>query len=321
MTQKVVFFGSSQGVFSNRHFNELIEAPCKIVAVVNTPSSKHISTNTDKSNCPSFAEVAKELNIPVFQSHNPNSKDFIKAMEDLSPDLFIAVGYMFLLKEEILSVPNFMAVNFHASLLPAYRGKHPVFWALRNDEQYVGLTVHVMNSHLDKGDILYQIRIRTRKDDSVSALYSRIIDESKNLIGELIKDTKKGWIYGVAQSDVEASCYSSVSEDDYKLDWSWDADKLSHWINTSPGQCYYNITNRKSLSTRTKKVFFTEARVIKKMHNKYPGTLLRVDKRGCTVAAGRNAIRIYKVRIENRKDKKGQQFCFEIGLKVGDLLK
>ncbi len=285
MTQKVVFFGCSQGVFSNRHFNELIKTPCKIVAVVNVPSSKRISTNTDKSDCLSFVEVAKELNIPVFQPHNPNSKDFIKAMEDLSPDLFIAVGYMFLLKEEILSVPNFLT-TFAMTYFP-----------------------------------LYQIRIRTRKGDSVSALYSRIIDESKNLIGELIKDTKKGWIYGVAQSDVEASYYSSVSEDDYKLDWSWDADKLSRWINTSPGQCYYNITNRKSLSARTKKVFFTEARVIKKIHNKYLGTLLQVDKKGCTVVAGRNVIRIYKVRIENGKDKKGQQFCFEIGLKMGDLLK
>ena len=51
------------------------------------------------------------------------------AIAALEPDLFLAVGYMFRLKAEILAVPRIVSANVHASLLPAYRGRSPVFWA------------------------------------------------------------------------------------------------------------------------------------------------------------------------------------------------
>ncbi len=76
-------------------------------------------------------------------------------MAALCPDMFVAVGYTDLLRAPLLAVPRILAANFHASLLPAYRGRHPVFWALRHGERWAGLTVHVMDEGFDTGDVLY----------------------------------------------------------------------------------------------------------------------------------------------------------------------
>ena len=155
---------------------------------------------------------------------SPNLPEFVDAMRRLSPDLLIAAGYSQVLGEQILSIPRLLPVNFHASLLPAYRGKHPVFWALRNGERWAGLTVHVMDAGLDTGDILYQVRVRTRAQDSVATLYDRIMDRSVNLVGLLVKDAEEGTLGPRPQPEVGASYYSSVDEDDFRLDWTRDAE-------------------------------------------------------------------------------------------------
>ena len=180
---RVVFFGSSPNIFSNRHYAALEQSPCDIVAVVDTPAKARSSTNTVRSSFQPFTDKAVSSGIPVFEPNSPNEFDFVREIGRLEPDLFIAVGYIRLLKEDILSVPRVMAMNFHASLLPAYRGKHPVFWALRHGEKSAGLTVHAMDPHLDTGDILYQVRVRTRRRDTVAALYDRIMDASTRLVG------------------------------------------------------------------------------------------------------------------------------------------
>ncbi len=176
---RVVFFGNSQSFFSNRFFTPLLDAPCDLVGVVDVPPTKRQSTNPMTATRQfSFVDTAHARGTPVFEPLNPNTPEFIGALAANSPDLFIAAGYMFLLKPSLLSIARMVAVNFHASLLPAYRGKHPVFWALRNGEREAGLTAHVMDPRFDTGDILYQVRVRTRKRDTVSTLYDRIIEKS-----------------------------------------------------------------------------------------------------------------------------------------------
>ena len=45
MTMRVVFFGSSQNVFSQRFYEALAQTACEIAAVVDVPAGKRSSTN------------------------------------------------------------------------------------------------------------------------------------------------------------------------------------------------------------------------------------------------------------------------------------
>ena len=307
---EVVFFGNSQSVFSNRHFQALTETPCELVGVVDVPPSKRASTNPATTDFPSFVEVARQQEVPVFEPASPNLPEFVKAISNLSPDLFVAIGYANLLKEDILAVPRILPVNFHASLLPAYRGKHPVFWALRNGERWAGLTVHVMDTGIDTGDILYQVRVRTRKRDSVATLYDRIMAQSVKLVGRLIEDAQKGTLRHTPQPESGASYYSSVHEDDFRLDWSWDAEQLRRWIQISPGQCFCDIAGRR--------VFFMDAEVVQRISDVSHGVLVQIGRTSCVVAAGKNALRVHQARINQEDEKSMPQLCRELGLEQGD---
>ena len=49
-----------------------------------------------------------------------------------------------MITEEILNVPRLGAFNMHGSLLPKYRGRAPINWAVLNGEKETGVTLHHM---------------------------------------------------------------------------------------------------------------------------------------------------------------------------------
>lgn len=206
---KVVFFGNSEGAFSNRHFEALLMLPCAIVGAVDVPPARRASTNTAVA-ATSFVATANDRGIPAFEPASPNTPAFIAAMQHLEPDVFLAVGYTNLLKAELLGIPRLLAANFHASLLPAYRGKHPLYWALRNGEEWVGLTVHVMDHELDTGDILYQVREPVLPGDTVADLYEKIMIQSVPLVGRLLADAEAGTLTRRPQGTAGASYYGAI---------------------------------------------------------------------------------------------------------------
>jgi methionyl-tRNA formyltransferase len=313
MTIRILFFGNSQSTFSNRLFETLVGTPGELAGVVDAPAEKRRSTNPEDEERPSFVHLARSSGIPDFEPHSPNHPDFVSRAGELSPDLLLCIGYPRILKKDILEVPRLLAVNFHASLLPAYRGKHPVFWALRNGERWAGLTVHQIDPGIDTGDMLYQVRLRTRKDDRVETLYDRIIERSRELVGKLVADLARGGIVGVPQEPGAGSYYSSVKEADFRLDLNRPAETLRRWIHTTPGECYLELTSQRA--------YIPAARVIPAQTSRpTPGLISHLGKRSGTLEAGRDGLRLSRIRTADGKTISFARFCANLGLGEGDFL-
>ena len=58
------------------------------------------------------------------------------------------------MKPELFSIPRLGAINFHPSLLPAYRGPAPLFWTFKDGLEKTGLTIHKIAKGEDNGNIL-----------------------------------------------------------------------------------------------------------------------------------------------------------------------
>ena len=310
---RIIFFGNSQSVFSNRFFSPLLDAPCKLVGVVDVPPVKRQSTNPwTATGLPSFVDAARAGGTLTLEPSNPNTLDFAGTLAALAPDLFLAAGYMFLLKPQLLSIPRIVAINFHASLLPAYRGKHPVFWALRNGERLAGLTAHVMDPRFDTGDILDQVRVRTHKRDTVSTLYDRIIERSVSLVPRLITDAAQGTLHPIPQPEASASYFSSVSDENFHLDWNRPADSLMRWIQISPGECWRKVGS--------KRVYFMDAEAIRYSGEATPGQMIQLGRYSSTLATGEGALVLRRVQPEGEGKCSLSRLCAELGLKEGDVL-
>jgi methionyl-tRNA formyltransferase len=209
---KIVFFGSSTSAFSNRHFAALAESPCSIVALVDAPAGGPVSTNQATASA-SFVDYAGGLGIPAYAPQKPNAPDFVETLTALKPDLFIAIGYTGIMRSRLLSVPRILPVNFHASLLPAYRGLHPLYWALHNGEQYAGLTVHVMDEGIDTGDILYQVQVPVEPGDTVATLYDRVMVASVPLVPRLVASASAGTLVRRPQGSEGASYFGHTEQE------------------------------------------------------------------------------------------------------------
>jgi methionyl-tRNA formyltransferase len=282
--------------------------------VVDVPVSRRSTTNAAKVDNGSFIQHARENGIPIFAPEKPNAPDFVEAMRALSPDLFIAVGYMLLLKAPLLSVPRVAAANFHASLLPAYRGKHPVFWALRAGEKWCGLTVHEMGAGLDTGDIMFQVRVPVREGDSVSALYDRIMTESVPLVSKLVS-AAAGRIPRAPQPAEGGSYFGATKDEDFRLDWRKDAATLVRWIAATPGKCFFVAGGRKH--------FAHDARVLPPaagVGQRVPGRILRLAAAGCQIETGSGTMIVRELHTDGGRLSSARDALREAGLAEGGVL-
>jgi methionyl-tRNA formyltransferase len=312
MSIRVVFLGNSQSVFSARHFDALLNNSCQLVAVVDVPSTRQDSTNPLPAELPNFVEVARRKNIPAMSPGYPEESHFSAKMNSLAPDLFVAVGYSLILGPSLLSVPRLLAVNFHASLLPGYRGKHPVFWTLRGNETWAGLTVHVMDPGIDTGAIIYQVKVRTRRDDTVSSLYDRIMERSTPLVDRLLTDAARDAVPQRAQPAGEGSYYSSISEEDFRIDWTWPAVKIRRHIVMTPGRCFATVAGQR--------LYLARAEVVQGQQSSPPGTLVTLGRIRCLVAVGDGAVWLGRARWAGCDEDSLASLFRQAGLTAGEML-
>jgi len=137
-------------------------------------------------------EYAKEQNIEV------KYRDKGTALELNYPEMTIissAFPYK-IYKAETLSVKQ--AVNFHAAILPTYRGRHGNVWAMINDEKKLGVTAHEIDDKFDNGKILkieeFDVNDEMSLSDIQISLQKALVDLLKAFIqsnGNMAFEDKK----------------------------------------------------------------------------------------------------------------------------------
>ena len=79
-------------------------------------------------------------------------------LASVEPDLVVCMGFPWKIPPAALAVPRLGWLNGHPSLLPRHRGPLPVAWAIREGDEEIGITFHLMDAELDTGPILAQRR-------------------------------------------------------------------------------------------------------------------------------------------------------------------
>jgi methionyl-tRNA formyltransferase len=84
--------------------------------------------------------------------------DFLTVLRQLHADVLISVAFPHLIPDEVTACFRCGGVNVHPSLLPEYRGPHPVQTMAVDGalERCAGVTLHRISSGFDEGDIIAQ---------------------------------------------------------------------------------------------------------------------------------------------------------------------
>lgn len=105
--------------------------------------------------------------------------------------LIVLAGFMKLLSQDFISKVNIPILNIHPALLPKYGGKgmygmnvHKEVFAAR--EGFSGITIHKVNGEYDKGDIIFQKKIRVLRSKSAEIIASKVLKQEHKYYGRVI---------------------------------------------------------------------------------------------------------------------------------------
>jgi phosphoribosylaminoimidazolecarboxamide formyltransferase/IMP cyclohydrolase len=107
-------------------------------------------------------------------------------LADARPDVVALAGYMRMLGPQTLATFARRTVNVHPSLLPAFPGPRAVRDALAAGVRTTGVTVHLVDEHLDAGPILLQEPLAIRASDDEASLLARIHVVEHRLLAQAI---------------------------------------------------------------------------------------------------------------------------------------
>ncbi|MEQ8815143.1 MAG: formyltransferase family protein [Thalassobaculum sp.] len=126
-----------------------------------------------------------------------------------------------LLKPAVFEAPRLGAINVHSSLLPLYRGVHPVAWALVRGEQITGVTVHRIDANVDTGPILASIEVPVASDDDIWTLTAKLDAASAVAVAEVMEEAHRTGRLppGRPQTGVSSRAPRRRPEDG-RVDWS-----------------------------------------------------------------------------------------------------
>lgn len=106
---------------------------------------------------------------PIEESHHVQSVNSDEArllLQSLDPSVVVLSGTR-IVSSETLSCVECDFVNLHAGITPLYRGVHGAYWAYRDGcPDLAGVTLHLVDSGIDTGDILAQEVIRRTETDN-----------------------------------------------------------------------------------------------------------------------------------------------------------
>ncbi len=191
--------------------------------------SHHISFVLTDSKSINIIDYCFENDIPFFKG-NPRGGNSSIFLSNKECDVILSINYLFLIDEEIISLPKKYAINIHGSLLPKYRGRTPHVWAIINNETKTGITAHLIDSECDTGDIIDQIEVKIDNNDTGATILEKFNDLYGPLIDRVLLKIENNQLTKIPQDHSKATYFGKRTPNDGRIDWNWQKERIFNWI-------------------------------------------------------------------------------------------
>lgn len=232
---KYIFFGTPQ--FAATILEKLIAAgyiPTAVVCASDKPVGRKQALTP-----PHVKEAALRHEILVFQPASMKEENFLAALKNIQPDLFILAAYGKILPKKVLDIPKKGTLNIHPSLLPRWRGASPIQAAILTGDKEMGATIMLMDEEMDHGPILAQKKlapIEAKKSEIKNKkwAYPELAATLATTGAELLIEVLPQWIAGTIkpqeQKHEKATYCPVIKKEDGKIDWSNSAEEIERMV-------------------------------------------------------------------------------------------
>lgn len=216
---RIVFFGTPTfGMIVLWHILGLCWATNDSVVAVVTSPDKPSGRGNNFTPSP-VKELAQRFGVKVLEPKKlRDNPKFVSELKKLNPNLIVLAAYGKIIPQEILSIPSKGSLNVHPSLLPKYRGASPIQAALLNQEKETGVSIIKMVAEVDAGEILAQMKMGIKENDTSESLAVKLANMGGNLMRQVISLWIQAMIKPSPQNGQEATFTKILSKEDGYID-------------------------------------------------------------------------------------------------------
>jgi methionyl-tRNA formyltransferase len=178
----------------------------------------------------SVAAVAREYDIPSIMPDDPNLPATVEAVAGLKPDFLFSFYFRQMIGPRLLSAGSRGAMNMHGSLLPKYRGRVPVNWAIIKGERETGATLHYMVEKPDAGDIVDQQAVPILPDDTALEVFRKVTLAAEIVLHRSLPLLIADRAPRIKQDLARGSYYGGRKPEDGRIDWNSTAEAVHNLV-------------------------------------------------------------------------------------------
>ncbi|MFT3906343.1 MAG: formyltransferase [Steroidobacteraceae bacterium] len=167
----------------------------------------------------SVARHARWHGLRVITPADANAPEVLEQVRAARPDFLFSFYYRSMLKAELLQLAPRGAYNMHGSLLPRYRGRVPVNWAVLNGERETGATLHAMTVKPDAGEILAQQAVPILPDDTAAEVFRKVTVAAELALAGVLPALIAGTAARRTQDLAAGSYFGGRTARDGGIDW------------------------------------------------------------------------------------------------------
>jgi methionyl-tRNA formyltransferase len=211
VTRAVVFAYSEVGV---RCVRELLAQGVEIVLLFT-----HADDPGETQWFGSVRQLAQQHELRVETPDNPNTAEWVATAAALEPDFLFSFYYRHMLDKAWLEVPRRGALNLHGSLLPKFRGRAPVHWAILKGESATGASLHYMVEKPDAGALVDQESVPILENDTALDVSLKVAAAAAQVLRRSLPLLVAGRAAARPLNLAAGSYFGRRSPEDGRIDW------------------------------------------------------------------------------------------------------
>lgn len=176
------------------------------------------------------AEVAGDLGLPCIMPADGNAAEVVARVGAIAPHFLFSFYYRQMLSPALLALAARGALNMHGSLLPRYRGRAPVNWAVLHGERETGASLHYMAAKPDAGDLVAQTAVPILPDDTAREVFDKVTVAAEITLDRALPLLMAGTAPRSALSLSAGSYFSGRTAEDGRIDWSRSAQDVHNLV-------------------------------------------------------------------------------------------
>lgn len=178
----------------------------------------------------SVIQLCSEQHIPCITPSAAELNNLIPQLQAIAPDYIFSFYYRNMIPAEILACAKIAALNMHGSLLPKYRGRAPVNWAILHGETKTGASLHVMEVKPDAGDIVGQSEVSIGPNETATEVFAKVSQAAVKVMQAALPELIQGHVPRKPNYLAQGSYFGGRKPADGQIHWNQTASQVHNLI-------------------------------------------------------------------------------------------